>query len=336
MTNRKKLPLIISIITLLSFITPAKAEVKVVTSIKPIHSLVSYVMDGVGAPDLIVDGFNSPHNFQLKPSHAKMLENADIIFWIGEGLENFLEKPLDSISKNAKKVELMEIKGINKLEFREKNIFNEHDHDEHKHEEDGHKEEEHDEHEHGEDGHKEEKHDDHDGHDDHGHGEHDPHIWLDPQNAKVMVQLITKELSELDSKNAPTYKKNSEKALSDLDKLIKKVKKDTNKDLRFVAFHDAYHYYEDRFGINLLGALTVNPDVLPGAEQLAEIREVIEHEKVNCIFSEPQFNPDIIKSIAKDTGVKTGVLDPLGANLDKGKNLYFDLIKNISSSFKGC
>ena len=331
MTNRKKLPLIISIITLLSFITSAKAEVKVVTSIKPIHSLVSYVMDGVGAPDLIVDGFNSPHNFQLKPSHAKMLENADIIFWIGEGLENFLEKPLDSISKNAKKVELMEIKGINKLEFREKNIFNEHDHDEHKHEEDGH-----DEHEHEEDGHKEEKHDDHDGHDDHGHGEHDPHIWLDPQNAKVMVKLITKELSELDLKNAPTYKKNSEKALSDLDKLIKKVKKDTNKDLRFVAFHDAYHYYEDRFGINLLGALTVNPDVLPGAEQLAEIREVIEHEKVNCIFSEPQFNPDIIKSIAKDTGIKTGVLDPLGANLDKGKNLYFDLIKNISTSFKGC
>ena len=335
MTNTKKLPLIISIIALLSFITSAKADVKVVTSIKPIHSLVSYVMDGVGAPDLIVDGFNSPHNFQLKPSHAKMLENADIIFWIGEGLENFLEKPLDSISKNAKKVELMEIKGINKLEFREKNIFNEHDHDEHKHEEDGHKEE-HDEHEHEEDGHKEEKHDDHDGHDDHGHGEHDPHIWLDPQNAKVMVKLITKELSELDSKNAPTYKKNSEKALSDLDKLIKNVKKDTNKDLRFVAFHDAYHYYEDRFGINLLGALTVNPDVLPGAEQLAEIREVIEHEKVNCIFSEPQFNPDIIKSIAKDTGVKTGVLDPLGANLDKGKNLYFDLIKNISSSFKGC
>ncbi len=336
MTNTKKLPLIISIIALLSFITSAKAEVKVVTSIKPIHSLVSYVMDGAGTPDLIVDGFNSPHNFQLKPSHAKMLENADIIFWIGEGLENFLEKPLDSISKNAKKVELMEIKGINKLEFREKNIFNEHDHDEHKHEEDGHKEEEHDEHEHEEDGHKEEKHDDHDGHDDHGHGEHDPHIWLDPQNAKVMVKLITKELSELDSKNAPTYKKNSEKALSDLDKLIKEVKKDTNKDLRFVVFHDAYHYYEDRFGINLLGALTVNPDVLPGAEQLAEIREVIEHEKVNCIFSEPQFNPDIIKSIAKDTGVKTGILDPLGANLDKGKNLYFDLIKNISSSFKGC
>ena len=320
MANLKKLPLVISIIALFSFIATAKAEIKVVTSIKPIHSLASYIMDGVGSPDVIVDGYSSPHGFQLKPSHAKMLENADIIFWIGEGLENFLEKPLDTISKKAKKIEFLDVKGIKKLKFREKNIFDEHDHDEHKHEEDEHKHEE----------------DEHDGHDDHGHGEYDPHIWLDPENAKLMVKVITKELSELDSKNASIYEKNSKKALSDLDKLIKNVKKDTNKDLRFVAFHDAYHYYEDRFGINLLGALTVNPDVLPGAEQLAEIREVIEHEKVNCIFSEPQFNPDIIKSIAKDTGIKTGVLDPLGANLDKGKNLYFDLIKNISTSFKGC
>ena len=313
MANLKKLPLVISIIALFSFIATAKAEIKVVTSIKPIHSLASYIMDGVGSPDVIVDGYSSPHSFQLKPSHAKMLENADIIFWIGEGLENFLEKPLDTISKKAKKIEFLEVKGIKKLKFRDKNIFDEHDHDEHKHEED-----------------------EHDGHDDHGHGEYDPHIWLDPENAKLMVKVITKELSELDSKNASIYEKNSKKALSDLDKLIKKVKKDTNKDLRFVAFHDAYHYYEDRFGINLLGALTVNPDVLPGAEQLAEIREVIEHEKVNCIFSEPQFNPDIIKSIAKDTGIKTGVLDPLGSNLDKGKSLYFDLIRNISTSFKGC
>ena len=98
MANLKKLPLVISIIALFSFIATAKAEIKVVTSIKPIHSLASYIMDGVGSPDVIVDGYSSPHSFQLKPSHAKMLENADIIFWIGEGLENFLEKPLDTIS----------------------------------------------------------------------------------------------------------------------------------------------------------------------------------------------------------------------------------------------
>ena len=106
--------------------------------------------------------------------------------------------------------------------------------------------------------------------------------------------------------------------------------------MRFVVFHDAYQYFENRFDIQVLGALTVNTDVMPGAEQLSEIREVIEHKKVNCLFSEPQFNPSIIKSIAKDTSVKTGILDPLGANLDKGKDLYFDLLKNIAGSFKGC
>jgi zinc transport system substrate-binding protein len=155
-------------------------------------------------------------------------------------------------------------------------------------------------------------------------------------NAKVIVKEITKELIKLDSSNSSIYKSNSNKALAELDKLIKDIKNDLNKDLRFVVFHDAYQYFENRFGIQVLGSLTINPDVKPGAEQLSEIREVIEHEKVNCLFSEPQFNPAIIKSIAKDTNVKTGILDPLGAKLDKGKDLYFNLLKNMSTSFKGC
>ena len=336
MTNTRNLPLIILIIALLSFITSAKAEIKVVTSIKPIHSLVSYVMDGVGTPDLIVDGFNSPHNFQLKPSHAKMLENADIIFWIGEGLENFLEKPLDTISKKAKKIEFLEVKGIKKLKFREKNIFDEHDHDEHKHEEDEHKHEE-DEHKHEEDEHKheEEGHDEH-GHEGHAHGEYDPHIWLDPINAKIILNEMVEHLIENDEKNSSTYKNNLAKALKDIDKLIKDVKAELNKDISFIVFHDAYQYFENRFNVTVLGAFTVNTDVMPGAEQLSEIREIIEHDKVSCIFSEPQFNPDIINTVAKDMDIKTGVLDPLGATLDPGKGLYFKLIKNMSKSFKGC
>ena len=101
-------------------------------------------------------------------------------------------------------------------------------------------------------------------------------------------------------------------------------------------FHDAYQYFEKRFSVNILGAFTVNTDVLPGAEQLSEIREVIEHEKVACVFSEPQFNPDIIQAVAKDMNIKTGIVDPLGATLTPGKSLYFDLIKNMSKSFKGC
>ena len=301
-------------------LTPLKAEISVVTSIKPLHSLTSYIMEGVGEPELIIDGVASPHNFQIKPSHAKMLQNADLVIWIGEDLESFLPTALKSIPKDAVVFELLDQSGLKKLKFREKNIFE--GHDDHGHDEHAKKEDDHDDH----------------GHDDHGHGHgsFDPHIWLDPANAKVIVKKITNQLSKIDKDNASKYKANSKKVIKDLDGLIKEVKNEINKDASFVVFHDAYQYFEKRFGLSVIGALTVNPDVMPGAEQLSEIREVIEHEKAKCIFSEPQFNPNIINSIASDTGVKTGILDPLGANINKGKGMYFQLIKDMSSSLKDC
>ena len=334
---KRKIPLIISIISTLFYFSSVKAEIKVVTSIKPIHSLVSYIMDGVGSPDLIVDGYNSPHGFSLKPSHAKMLQEADIVIYVGEGVEEFLEKPLESIANNAVKFELLGQSGIKKLKFRERNIFGDHDdHDDHGHDKKAKKEDhdDHDDHDHDKKA-KKDDHDDH-GHDDHGHGEFDPHIWLDPMNAKIIVKKVTNQLSKLDKENSSIYKSNSKKALKELDQMIKEVKSSVNKDAKVVGFHDAYQYFEERFKVNIIGALTVNTDVLPGAEQLAEIREVIEHEKATCVLSEPQFNPDIVETIAKDTNISSGVLDPLGATLDSGKTLYFDLIKNISLSIKNC
>ena len=134
-----KLPIIISILSLFTFFVPANADIKVVASIKPIHSLASYLMNGVAKPDLIVDGYATPHGFAMKPSHAKMLQNADLIFWVGEDVENFLEKPLGSIAKKAEKIELMQIKGLQVLKFRERNIFDDHDdhgHDDHDKKED--------------------------------------------------------------------------------------------------------------------------------------------------------------------------------------------------------
>ena len=377
MKNIKKQTLILSILSFLITFVPANAEIKVVATIKPIHSLASYLMDGIGKPDLIVDGYASPHGFALKPSHAKMIQNADIIFWVGEDIENFLEKPLKTIAKKAEKIELMEIKGLTKLKFRERNIFE--GHDDHGHKEDDHddhakKEDDHDDHghddEHKEDGHdehckKEDDHDDH-GHDDHGkkeddhdhddhgkkeddhddhghddhdghaHGEFDPHIWLDPINAKAMLNEMAEHLIENDPKNESKYKSNLAKALQEFDKLTIDVMTDLSSSVASIVFHDAYQYFEKRFNVNILGAFTVNTDVMPGAEQLAEIREIIEHDKVACVFSEPQFNPDIIKAVAKDMNIKTGVVDPLGATLDPGKDLYFNLIRNMSASFKGC
>ena len=376
MKNLKKTTLIFTILSFLTLFTSANAEIKVVASIKPIHSLVSYLMDGVSKPSLIVDGYASPHGFALKPSHAKMLQEADIIFWVGEDLENFLEKPLTSIAKKAEKIELMEAHGLNKLKFRERNIFDDHDDhghedghkkkddhddhdddghkkkDDHGHDEDGHKKkddhddhddhghkkkDDHDDHGHDEDGHKKkDDHDDHDDHEGHHHGEFDPHIWLDPINAKIILNEMVEHLIENDAKNASTYKSNLDKALKDIDKLTMEVMTELNQSTSSIVFHDAYQYFEERFNVNVLGAFTVNTDVMPGAEQLAEIREIIEHDKVSCIFSEPQFNPDIINAVAKDMDIKTGVLDPLGATLNPGKDLYFDLIKNMSKSFKGC
>ena len=301
--------------TLFLSFSHAKAELKVVTSIKPIHSLASLLMDGIGAPKLIVDGSNSPHNFTLKPSHAKMLQNADLVFWVGEDVETFLEKPLGAVATKAKKIELMEISQIKKLKFREKNIFEGH-HDDHG----------------------EKKHDDHGEkkHDDHAHGEHDPHIWLDPLNAKVILNVMAKNMKMMDKKNSSKYDANLKKANTKIDSLVSEINKNINKNAKYVVFHDAYQYFEKRFGLKTLGALTVNTDVLPGAEQLKDIRKVIKKENAKCIFSEPQFNPKIIKAIAKDTNITTGVLDPLGADIKNNKNLYFKLLKNLSSSLRKC
>ena len=306
MKLHQKFGFILSTISLLSFMSFANAEAKVIASIKPLHSLVSYVMDGVGTPGILVDGSSSPHTFQLKPSHATMLQEADIIFWIGEDLESFLETPLKSIAKNSRHITLMESDEIELLKFREKNIFGDHD-----------------------------EHDDHDEHG-HAHGEYDIHFWLDPEIAKTIVKIVTRELSEIDPANSSAYNSNSAKALKEIDQLINDVKSKINRDAKYVVFHDAYQYFEKRFGVEVIGALTVNPEVLPGAKQLAEIREVIEHENVNCLFSEPQFNPSIAETIARDTGVKAAIIDPLGAELDPGKDLYFDLIGDIASSFKSC
>jgi len=274
-------------------------------------------MKGVGEPSLIIEGTSNPHNFVLKPSHAKLLEDADIIFWIGGDLEAFMEKPLSSLAKDAEKISFMELGTIEKLKFREDNIFDYDDHEDH---------EDHD-------GHKENEHDDHD---EHNHGEFDAHLWLDPVNAKKMVIEISHELSELDPANKSTYMANADKTIEDLDRLIKEVNRSLSKDISYVVFHDAYQYFEKRFGVTSAGALTLNPDVLPGAKQIIDIQNLIKEKNIKCIFSEPQYNPKIIETLANDTNILTGTMDPLGANLDSGATMYIKLIMNIANSIKNC
>ena len=312
----------------------AKAEVNVVTTIKPLHSLVSSVMKGVGEPSLIIEGTNNPHTFVFKPSHAEMIENADIVFWIGEDLEAFMEKPLDSLAKNAKTIAFMDLASIEKLKFREQNIFD--DHDDHGHKDDDHDDhDDHDGHDDEHDGH--DDHDDHAGHHDgHNHGEFDAHIWLDPANAKEMVLEISHELSELDPSNKSKYEDNASKTIAALDTLIEEVDNSLSKDISYIVFHDAYQYFETRFGVKSAGALTLNPDVLPGAKQIADIQDLINDKGIKCIFSEPQYNPKIIETLGNDMNISTGVMDPLGAYIDAGPSMYSDLINGIANSIKDC
>ena len=170
----------------------------------------------------------------------------------------------------------------------------------------------------------------------HNHGEFDAHIWLDPSNAKEMVHEIAHELGDLDPANKDKYEANAKTTILALDQLINDVSKDINKGAKFVVFHDAYQYFEERFGVRAAGALTLNTDVLPGAKQIDEIQDVIKDKGIKCIFSEPQFNPKIISTIAKDTNIKTGVFDPLGANINSDKDLYFKLISKLGEELKDC
>jgi zinc transport system substrate-binding protein len=342
MINSNKCKKYIAVISFLAIFfslnSNLKAEIRVVATIQPLYSLIANVMDGSGNLSLILKGSTSPHNFTLKPSHAKMLEKADVIFWFGEDLETFLEKPLKSIPKKAKIISFMELSEIPKLKFREKNVFDDHDEhgDEHKDEHgDGHKDEHKDEHG---DGHKDEHKDEH-GHKDahgHAHGEFDVHLWLDPSNAKIILKEVAHVLSEVDPSNAKKYNQNANKTITKIDRMIRNIDKSINKSARFITFHDAYQYFEKRFGVASMGTLTVNPDVQPGAKQVSDIQKLIKEKNIKCIFSEPQFNPKLINMIAKNTSTKTGVFDPLGSTLEPGKSLYFDLIRNLAKNLGGC
>ena len=155
-------------------------------------------------------------------------------------------------------------------------------------------------------------------------------------NAKIIVQEVTHVLEEIDPSNSKLYAENAKKTLKKLDLMIKNIDKSINKNASFVTFHDAYQYFEKRFGIEALGALTINPDIQPGAKQISEIKKLVEDKNIKCIFSEPQFNPKLINMIASNTGAKTGILDPLGSSYKPGKSLYFNLIKDLYKNLNKC
>ena len=347
----------------------------VVADIAPVHSLVARVMDGVGSPELILPQEASPHGFALRPSQASALQNAELVFWVGEGLTPWLGEALDTLAPDATAVELMEVEDTFLLPIRVGATFEAHDHDDHKddhdahedhddhdehdehgHDEDGHDDHDHEEHGHGEEGHEEDGHADHDDHADHDaheedhadahggdheghdHSGMDPHAWLDPLNAANWARAIAEELAQADPENASTYRANADELVAELGSLTADLNAaiSANPPAGFVVFHDAYQYFETRFGFAPLGAISVPDASAPSAGRVAEVRARITELGGTCVFAEPQFDPRIVATVTEGTEAGTAVIDPLGSTLDLGPALYPQLIRNMAQSFQSC
>ncbi len=330
----------------------------VAVDIAPVHSLVARVMDGVGTPDLIVQPGASPHEYSLRPSEAGALQDASLVFWMGEDLTPWMTDAVKTLSKDAAVVTLLETEGTILLDFREGALFEahahgdenhkehdhggEHDREAHGHEEHGH---DHDEHEHGKDehGHDETAHGndsharDHDGHG-HAHGSHDPHAWLSPENAITWLNLIAARLSVLDPDNAGAYFANAAAAVGEMEALSAEVSGilDPVRGGSFIVFHDAYQYFEVAFDFPAAGAISLGDATDPGPARIAEIQGRILEEAIDCVLAEPQYNPGLVATVLAGTQANTGVIDPLGAALEPGPGLYPEVIRNLATTLAEC
>lgn len=296
----------------LAFAASAEAEEppRVVASILPLHALAASVMEGVASPSLLVPAGASPHTFQLKPSEARKLQEADIVLWVGQSLETFLEKPLRTLPKRATVVEVAALPGVETLRVREGGVWAEHDHDH------GHK------HAGGDRG-----------------AEIDGHLWLDPMNGAAIVRALGELLAERDPERADLYRSNARSEVDRLEELDRALaaRLAAVKDKPFVVFHDAYQYFEKRYGLSAAGSITVSPERQPSAKRLAALRRTIRERGAVCVFTEPQFKAPIVASVVEGTGARAAMLDPVGAPpLQPGPEAYRTLLGNLAEDLVGC
>ncbi|SDI99783.1 metal ABC transporter solute-binding protein, Zn/Mn family [Billgrantia gudaonensis] len=315
----------------------AVAEVpSVAVDIPPVHSLVDRVMGELGTPDLVIQPGASPHGYSMRPSEAEALSSADAVFWVSDELTPWLARARQSLSDDALEVELMETSGTRRLEYRQGATFDAHDHahDEHAHDDHAH---DHD-HDHDHD-HQDETGGDHDH--DHGHSHEglDPHGWLDPVNAQAWLEAIAESLASLDPDNADTYRQHAAEGQAELDTLIDELNGHLAdaRDARFIVFHDAYQYFESRFDVPAVGAISLGDASDPSPARIREIHKRVAELGVQCVFREPQFNPALVDSVFEGSGVETSiVIDPLGVDIPLGSELYPQLLRQLADGVTRC
>ena len=281
---------------------------QVTTDIPVTHSLVTRVMAGIGTPDLIVNRGASPHDYSLRPSNAASLEAADLVFWISSELTPWLEGALKTLAADAKVIELMDAKGSTVLPFREGSTFETHSH-RHKHDED-----------------------------EHATVNVDPHGWLDPYNGKTWLDVIATELSKIDPENTDIYFENVRQGKTDIDAVISEIDATlaTFRGTNFIVYHDAYQYFERRFDVLAAGSISMGDVSDPSPARIAEIHQTVEELDMTCVFSEPQFNPELVATVVDGTKARARVIDPLGPRLTLGADFYLNLLRNIAQTMASC
>ncbi len=304
----RKLITISTIMTLMS--TSVMADVpNVAADIAPVHSLVSRVMEGVGAPKLVIKSGASPHDYRLRPSEAKALQDADLVFWMGEELTPWMNGALETLASKASITTLLDQEGVTLHDFRESALFEAHDHDEDK---------------------------DHKDHDDHG--GHDPHAWLSPENAKLWLNIIASKLSVADPQNAASYFMNAAAGQAEMEEMIVEVNVMLKpvQGGKFVVFHDAYQYFENDFDFYASGAISLGDSSDPSPARIQKVQKRIRDEGIQCVLAEPQFNEGLVVTVMEGSEATASVIDPLGAELNTGPNLYTQLIKNMAKTLRDC
>ena len=286
----------------------AEAAPKVVVSIKPLHSLAARVMGSVGQPTLLVSGAASPHTYSLRPSDMRVIERADVVFWIGPNFEAFLTQALNATSGVT--VTLAAAPGVTRLKARAGGLWDSAVQDSSVR----------------------------DSSVQAGDAGDDPHLWLDIANAKAIAATMAAALGTADPANAVRYAANARSlavALDAFDSELRGLLMPVRAK-RFIVFHDATRYFEERYGLMSVGAVTVSPERPPGARRVEDLRARMAQGDIACLFTEPQFEPKLAATLVGRSQVKTGTLDPEGTALTPGPALYFDLMRGLARGFAGC
>ncbi|MCW1831986.1 zinc ABC transporter substrate-binding protein ZnuA [Pantoea ananatis] len=300
-------------LTAMAFATSAAlpAHADIVASIKPVGFIASAIADGVTPVEVLLPDGASEHDYALRPSDVKRLQNADLVVWVGPEMEAFMTKSAASLPEK-KNLEIVQISGVKPLLLRGGEDDDHHDHDDAEH--------------------------DHDEAHHHHHGEFNMHLWMSPEIAKKTAVAIHGKLLELmpqDKAKLDANLQHFEAELADTDKRIISQLVPV-KDKGYFVFHDAYTYFEKHYGLSPTGHFTVNPEIQPGAQRLHQIRTQLVEKKAVCVFAEPQFRPAVIDAVARGTQVRKGTLDPLGTDISLGKDSYVKFLSQLSSQYETC